>query len=290
MLAGAVGAGLGATGGPGCALLGLAGGVLVARAERANARNADALYALARGVALDAAALEPVPGAPDIVVIVPAFDEAENLPELLARAPDAVAGRTVRVLVVDDGSRDRTAVVAREAGARVARSPVNGGGGHALQIGFEAARRLGARFAVTMDADGQHRFEDLATVLGPLLRGEADVVVGSRNLGESVGHTAFRALGLRVFNVVIGALTGRPTTDCSSGFRAIGLEAARPLRLRQRRHHTAELLLEAARHRLRVVEVPITILPRAHGASKKGPDLLYGLRFAGTILTTWWGG
>lgn len=273
----------------GWALVGLAAAAVLVHLMRAQQAATDALYALARGVALDAAVPPGAHEAPTpVVVILPAFDEAENLTALLAGAPRTIGGHPIRVVVVDDGSRDGTAAAARAAGAIVVRSPINGGGGHALKIGFEAARRLGARYAATMDADGQHRFEDLPAVLDPVLRGEADLAVGSRHLGASVGHTRFRALGLRLFNQVIGVSTGRRTTDCSSGFRALALHATAPLRLRQRRHHTAELLIEAARHRLRVVEVPITILPRAHGQSKKGPDLLYGARFAGTILSTLW--
>jgi len=139
-----------------------------------------------------------------------------------------------------------------------------------------------------MDADGQHRFADLPVVMAPLLAGAADVVVGSRRLGESVGHEATRSIGLALFNAVLSFVVGRRVTDCSSGFRGFDLKAFERLRLVQRRHHTAELLIEAARRGLRVVEVPITILPRVHGESKKGTNLLYGARFATTILTSWW--
>jgi glycosyltransferase involved in cell wall biosynthesis len=191
--------------------------------------------------------------------------------------------------VVDDGSTDGTPDVAEENGALVARSLMNVGGGHALQVGFAAARRLGARWVVTLDADGQHQPAELPLLLAPLLRGEADVVVGSRHLGQSVGHERTRALGLRIFNALLSFLLGRRITDCSSGYRAFDLEKLRTLRLVQDRHHTAELLIEAARNGLRIVEVGIVISPRRSGESKKGTNWRYGVRFARTVAQAWWG-
>ncbi len=224
----------------------------------------------------------------DILCVLPALNEADNLPAVLRQAPAEIEGFSVRCLIVDDGSDDGTAEVAVANGALAVRTPINVGGGHALQIGFAAAARLGARWVVTLDADGQHRFSDLPTLMAPLLRGEADVVVGSRQLGESIGHEATRAIGLRVFNLILSVLTGRRLTDCSSGYRAFELKSLRTLRLVQDRHHTAELLIEASRRGLRVAEVPITIAPRLSGESKKGTNLWYGLRFAKTVWSSWW--
>lgn len=235
------------------------------------------------------ATAERVPRVPvDILCVMPALNEAENLPDVLSRAPTEVSGHRVRCLVVDDGSTDGTAAVAEAHGALAVRTPIQVGGGHALQVGFAAAARLGARWVVTLDADGQHRFEDLPALMAPLLAGQADVVVGSRRLGQSIGHEATRALGLGLFNLLLSFLTGRRLTDCSSGYRAFDLARLRTLRLVQDRHHTAELLIEAARRGLRVVEVPIVIQPRLSGESKKGTNWRYGLRFARTVLASWW--
>lgn len=268
-------------------VLALGGLLLDARAEVEATRAT--FFGYLRTVAVESALPRGRDCGPvDIAIVMPAFDEADNLPDVLARAPTEIEGHRVRVLVVDDGSADDTAAVAERHGAIAVRSPINAGGGHALQVGFMAARRLGARWVVTMDADGQHRFEDLPVVMRPLLDGTADVVVGSRNLGESVGHEAFRALGLRVFNAVLSLLTGRRITDCSSGYRGFDRAGIERLRLVQRRHHTAELIIEATRRGLRLVEVPITILPRVHGESKKGTNWLYGARFARTVVSTWW--
>lgn len=224
----------------------------------------------------------------ELALIMPAYDEAENLRALLPGRPAALGGVTAHLIVVDDGSRDRTAEVAAAAGAWAIRSPRNRGGGFALKVGFAAARRLGARWAITLDADGQHRFADLPAVLRPLQEGRADLVIGSRRLGASPGATPVRALGVRVFSRLLSFVVGRRISDCSSGLRAIDLTRLGALRLQQARHHTAELIIEATRRGLRLAEVPITIDPRRSGESKKGGALGYALRFAGTIVAAWW--
>jgi hypothetical protein len=244
------------------------------------------LLRLLRNVAADQVRPSAQPPA-QIVVVMPALDEADNLPGVLGAAPADIEGHRVQVVVVDDGSEDGTSEVAAAHGAIPVRTPINVGGGHALQVGFLVARRLGARWVVTMDADGQHRWEDLPVVMAPLLEGRADVVVGSRRLGQSVGHERFRSVGLDLFNFLVSFLTGRRITDCSSGYRGFELQPLLKLRLVQDRHHTAELLIEAARRGLRIEEVPVTILPRVHGESKKGTNWRYGFRFARTVLSSW---
>lgn len=226
-------------------------------------------------------------GPVELVLVMPAYDEADNLRELLPTRPRELLGRTAHLIVIDDGSRDDTARVAAEHGAWPIRLPTNRGGGFALKTGFAAARRLGARHVITLDADGQHRFADLPAVLAPLCRGAAQVVIGSRRLGRSFDTSCLRNLGVRVFSAVLTLLTGQRITDCSSGLRGLDLARLSSLSLRQRRHHTAELIIEGARRGLVIVEVPITIEPRRRGASKKGSSVLYALRFAATIMSTW---
>lgn len=227
-------------------------------------------------------------GPVDLVLVMPAYDEADNLRVILPARPRQLLGLPAHLVVIDDGSRDGTAEVAAAHDAWAIRSPHNRGGGFALKLGFVAARRLGARFVITLDADGQHRFEDLPTVLAPLLAGHADLVIGSRRLGASVDATLVRALGVRVFSALLTFLTRQRISDCASGLRGLRLARLGELRLHQARHHTAELIIEAARRRLTIAEVPITIVPRHTGHSKKGGSVGYALRFAGTIVTSWW--
>lgn len=268
------------------AVLGLGAWVLFLQGQLGESRQR--LHHLLRNLAVDQGLGTAPPPHADVILIMPALNEAENLIKVLPEAPLEVLGLSVRVVVVDDGSEDETVAVATAAGALAVRTPINVGGGHALQVGFAVAKRLKAQFVVTMDADGQHRFEDLPTLIEPLLKDRADLVIGSRNLGRSVGHEAVRALGIQVFNVILSFLTGRPITDCSSGYRAFRLKPLLKLNLIQDRHHTAETIIQASRAGLRIEEVPITILPRLHGESKKGTNWRYGVRFARTVLASWW--
>lgn len=226
-------------------------------------------------------------GPVELVLVMPAYDEADNLRELLPTRPREILGRAAHLIVIDDGSHDDTACVAEEHGAWPIRLPNNRGGGFALKAGFAAARRLGARYVITLDADGQHRFADLPTLLAPLCRGAAQVVIGSRRLGRSFDTSRLRNLGVRMFSAVLTLLTSQRITDCASGLRGLDLPRLGSLSLRQRRHHTAELIIEAARRNLVIVEVPITIDPRRRGTSKKGSSVLYAVRFAATIMSTW---
>ena len=222
-----------------------------------------------------------------VLCILPAYNEAENIGVVLRRMPREVKGLEVTSLVVDDCSEDDTAQVAASHGAYVVRLPLRMGGGAALKTGFMIGLERGARYLVTLDADGQHHPEEIERLLEPLLRDQADVVVGSRILGEYENYSRLRTAGVRFFSSIISFLTACRITDCSSGFRAFQAEVLRRLRLRQKQYHTSELIIEAVKKGARIVEVPITISRRLSGTSKKGRDLLYGVRFAKVILKTW---
>jgi len=227
----------------------------------------------------------PPPGA--VWVIIPALDEADNLPSLLPNLPASLGGHPVVTLVVDDGSHDDTGAVAARHGAAVARLPVNAGGGTGLRTGFDIALAYGAQYVVTMDADGQHDPAYLEALLEPLRRGEAEVVIGSRTLGAEAPASAARALGVRLFNQLISWLLGIRITDCASGYRAMTAQALRQLHLAQPQYHTAELIIEAAKRGFRIVDVGVAIGPRWSGESKKGRDWSYGLMFLRTVIKTW---
>src|SRR5690606_19905488 len=124
------------------------------------------------------------------------------------------------VLVVDDGSRDGTDAVARAHGAAVARHVTNRGGGAALRTGYRLMVDAGAELVVTLDADGQHRPEEMERLVGPLLSGEADVAHGSRVLGEADRNQLARELGIVFFNRLVSMITRTKVTDCSNGYRA----------------------------------------------------------------------
>jgi glycosyltransferase involved in cell wall biosynthesis len=222
-----------------------------------------------------------------ILVVIPAYNEGDNVGAVVSRVPDRVCGLSTTVLVVDDGSDDGTVQAAEAAGAVVARHLRNRGGGAALRTGYALAAEAGAALVVTLDADGQHLPEEMPRLVRPIVAGRADAVNGSRTLGSADPNTFSRELGLRVFNRVLTAVTRTEITDCSSGYRAIKAEALAKLDLRQEQFHASEWLIEASKRGLRLEEVPITVASRMHGETKKPATLGYGIGFAKAIVRTW---
>lgn len=228
-----------------------------------------------------------LPDGPRLVTVSPAYNEAENVAAVIRKIPSVCEGYQVVPLVVSDASDDTTATVAREAGALVAELPIRRGGGMALRVGYDIALKLGADIVVTLDADGQHLPEELPVVIGPIVRGEADYVNGSRLLGYFEKGSAIRHAGVHFFSRIVTMLTGTRITDISSGFRAARADLLRDLVLEQDQFWTSEILIEALRHRARITEVPITILARKGGKSKKPRSLKYGWNFSKVIIQTW---
>lgn len=153
-----------------------------------------------------------------VAILVPAFNEEDTIGAVIREAREALPGAVV--VVVNDGSRDRTAAVARDEGAVVLDLPSNLGIGAAVQTGYQYALRRGCRTAVQVDGDGQHIPAEIPKILGPLAEG-ANLVVGSRFV-EPGGYRApwMRRLGIAFFSFTVTLLTGRRFKDTTSGFRA----------------------------------------------------------------------
>jgi glycosyl transferase family 2 len=238
--------------------------------------------------------LEAVEGPADapppngIAVIIPALNEADNLRLLLPKFAKTVSGLPVSVLVVNDGSSDDTREVALANGCWIANIPVNRGQGAASRIGYGFLKKYKVRVGVTMDADNQHQPADIARMIEPVLAGHADLVIGSRMLGTSEGHTRVRFLGVILFSQLISLLTGVKITDCSSGFKAFNVAKMSELDLRQDQFQASEVLIDSAKKGLRIKEVPIHIGPRTHGESRKGGNFSYALFFLKAVARTWW--
>jgi hypothetical protein len=140
---------------------------------------------------------------------------------------------------------------------------------------------------VTLDADGQHVPEELQRLVRPVVEGRADLVIGSRVLGQYERDSYVRAHGVVLFNWLCSLLMMRRITDCSNGFRAIRASSLQRLDLRQVQFHTSEMLIEAIKKNLRVLEVPVTVRRRLAGVSKKGSNFRYALGFARVMIGTW---
>ena len=203
------------------------------------------------------------------IALVPALNEegtiASVIEELRAFNPEFA------VIVVDDGSLDRTADVARAAGAIVLRLPFNLGIGGAVQTGFRYAYENGFDVAVRVDGDGQHDPSQLAAVVEPVLRGETDIAVGSRYLGargDGYRSSVTRRFGIRILARVVSLLTRQRITDPTSGFQALNRKAITLFAADYPHDYPeVEAIVLVERHRLRLLEVPIVMRPRTTGRS-----------------------
>ena len=223
-----------------------------------------------------------------VVVVIPAFNEEDAIGAVLDDAPREASGLSVDTLVIDDGSVDGTARVARNAGVYVTALEENSGQGAALRLGYRLAREHGAKYIVTLDADGQWDPADVSRLLEPILADEADFVLGSRVLGRAETDDSVRQAGVRVFAFVVRLLTGARVTDTSSGVRAFVVDVTDTVRQEEPQYQASELLVGAICQGYRIAERPVVMHKRTAGESKKGHNLLYGLRYGRALLRTWW--
>jgi hypothetical protein len=225
---------------------------------------------------------------PPVVIVIAAFNEEGVLGSVIDALPPLICGLATSVIVVSDGARDGTVAEGRAHGALVCDVPVNRGQGAALRLGYRLAREGGARYIITTDADGQYNPAEMERVLAPVLSGDADFVTGSRKLGSQETKDPVRRLGTWVFAMTISMLTGKRITDSSFGLRGMRAEVTGAVSLEQPQYQSAELLIAVLARGFRVAEVPATIHRRRVGESKKGHNAIYGLRFAGVVVGTWW--
>lgn len=204
------------------------------------------------------------------VAIVPARNEEGSITAVVfeIRGVDD----ELEVVVVDDASTDRTAALARDAGARVLTLPFNLGIGGAVQTGFKLAQEEGFDLAVRLDGDGQHIAAELPKLLAPILDDTADIVVGSRFAGTSEYRPPFaRRLGIRIFAGVVSRLTRQRVTDTTSGFQACNRNAIRLFAADYPHDYPeVEATVMVFKHRLRLAEVPVTMRERWAGTSSIG--------------------
>jgi hypothetical protein len=206
------------------------------------------------------------------VAIVPALNEEGTIASVIAELREF--DPSLEILVVDDGSHDRTTQAARATGARVLRLPFNLGIGGAVQTGFRYAYENDFDYAVRVDGDGQHDPAQLGAVVDPVVRGETNIAVGSRWLapgGSGYRSTAARRIGIRILSGVVSLLTRQHITDPTSGFQALDRQAIALFAADYPHDYPeVEAIVLVERHRLRLVEVPIEMRERGGGQSSIG--------------------
>ena len=201
------------------------------------------------------------------IAIVPALNEERTVATVIEEIRAFDPG--FEIVVVDDGSADRTADIARARGAHVLRLPFNLGIGGAMQAGFRFASERGFDVTVQVDGDGQHDASQLGSILRPLLDGEADMVVGSRFSGAGEYRAPrLRRFGIRVFARVVSLVVGQRVTDTTSGFRAVNRRGIELFAADYPHDYPeVEAMVMLHKHRLRLREVPVAMRDRGGGRS-----------------------
>ncbi len=190
-----------------------------------------------------------------IIAIIPALNEEVSIGSIVLKTKDYVD----KVIVIDDGSTDNTADIAKRAGAEVIKHTKNKGKGSAFKTGFEFAKQNGTKIIVTIDADGQHNPEEIPKIIAPISAREADMVIGSRYLnGNNIPY--YRRIGQRILDHTTNLNSGMRVTDTQSGFRAFSVDKISAFKFNQNGFSIeSEMLVDAANAGLKIKEVDIGV-------------------------------
>jgi glycosyltransferase involved in cell wall biosynthesis len=209
----------------------------------------------------------------EITIGIPAYNEEKNIASIIIKLKKIAN----KIIVCNDGSTDLTASIAENLGANVINHSKNLGYGAAIRSIFHKAKELNSDILVTFDADGQHRIEDIQTVVKPIINNEADIVIGSRFLSDNTKIPSHRKFGINVITKITNASIHEKLTDSQSGFRAYNNKVLSEISLAESGMGVStEILIKASSKDFKIAEVPITILyegktstynPVSHGAS-----------------------
>lgn len=210
------------------------------------------------------------PGSPDTWVVIPLYNEATVIGEVV----NELVASFANVICIDDGSNDGSGRAAASAGAKVITHPINLGQGAALQTGFEYALERGAEYVVTFDADGQHRVEDASAMLAAAGDNNVAIVYGSRFLDNRTKPGILKKIVLKTAVVVTNWATRTRLTDAHNGLRVIRKDALQQIKLRQdRMAHGTEIIVQLGRTKLPYIEYPVEVLYTDYSKAK-GQSLL----------------
>ncbi|UCE16010.1 MAG: glycosyltransferase family 2 protein [Candidatus Bathyarchaeota archaeon] len=220
-----------------------------------------------------------------ISVIIPARDEEKTIGNVVKRVPTVFSSSVSVIVIVDEGTNDHTASVAKKAGAKVINQGATRGLAEAFRTGLKEALKENADIIVTIDADAQYFPEDIPRLIAPILAGKADVVLGSRFAGRIEGMPLGKKIGNAFFTWITRKITGVPITDSQTGFRAMTKEVAENLEITSDYTYTQEMIIDAAYKGFRIEEEPISFAKRRYGKSRLIPNLhTYAVRAIKTIV------
>ena len=199
-----------------------------------------------------------------LIVQIPCFNEEETLPRTVQDIPRVIEGiDTVEILVIDDGSDDGTVAAARKAGVHhIVRNIRNRGLAKTFLVGLDASLRLGADVIVNTDGDNQYRGEDIPRLIAPILKGEAEMVVGDRRTGENPHFPLKKKMLHSLGSFIVRRLSGTDVADAVSGFRAFSREAALQLNILSNYSYTVETILQAGNKGIPIATVTIGTNPK----------------------------